>query len=327
MPMSYRMYIERRKALDEDCAYTEKQFAMATDRWKQAGSDKIKAEENLDHGSEELRGARESDLLEKSDRLDAAVMELKGATEERDRARAARNEIASDYPPFEAAAKEGISPTDEHAPADLTTRRERIGEFMGQTKDVIDTGLMAGGLIAQIATATPDVHAPTTPPATIEQLQQEASRQAISLDEHQTQVYEVRASAVPGQDTPDVDEMKSKKERDADHETEHQQELKEGREKEEEKRSLESQVEALGDQEHMTSAGDLKEKNEKLIAETARPRGIPDPDKPLEMPARTGSGPGIPDPDRPAPALAAAPPAPANDNNPRSPANDNNPSL
>jgi len=262
-------------------------------------------------------------------------MELNVATEDRDRARAARNEIESEYPPFEAAAKDGISPTDEHAPADLTTRRERIGEFMEQTKSVIDTGMMAGGLIAQIATATPDVHAQTSPPPTIEQVKQEASREAISLEGHQTQVYEVRASATPGQDTPEVDELKSRKEREADHEAERQKELQEGREKEEEKRSVESQIEAIGDQEHMTSAGDLKEKNEKrhdpdgIAANDNRPqpRGIPDPDRPLEMPARTGSGAGIPDPDRPAPALAAAPLAPANDNNPRAPANDNSPDL
>jgi hypothetical protein len=166
MPMSYGIYLERRKALDQDCAYTEKQFAQAI----------------------ALR--------------DRAVGAMDAAAEERDRALAERRDLEGAYPEFEEAAMERISPTDENAPADIASPRERISDFMDQAKDVFDTGLMTGGMIAQIVTATPDVHEQATPTATIEQMKQEVAREAISLEEHTTQVYEARVSAPAGEPWP-----------------------------------------------------------------------------------------------------------------------------
>jgi hypothetical protein len=364
MPMSYRMYLERRKALDNDCELTEKQYAQAIALRDRAVGKMDAAEANLDNGSEELRGEREHELLESTARVDAAIMEVDAATGERDRALGARKDLEGEFPEFEEAAKEQISPADENAPteqmspadenapADIATRRERISEFMDQAKGVFDTGLMTGGMIAKILTATPDVHEQATPPATIEQIKQEVAREAISLDAHTTQVYEARVSAPPGELPPEITEHLSRKERDEEREKERQKELEEGRETEEEKEYVESQVEAIGDQEHMTSADDLKEKNNKLLDEmgdSGRHSQLPDPeksaelitaqsrtaandndpgrrtipaaDKPVTFSAHSSAGAGMPDPNPPASALAAR--APANDNLPPSPANDN----
>ena len=352
MPMSYRIYLERRKALDQDCAYTEKQFALATALRDRAVGAMDAAEANLDSGNEELRAAREDELLESTARADAAIKEVDVAAEERDGALAERKDLEGEYPEFEEAAKERISPTDENAPADITSRRERISDFVDQAKDVFDTGLMTGGMIAQIATATPAVHEQATPTVTIEQIKQEVAREAISLEEHTTQVYEARVSAPAGELPPEITEHQSKKEREEEREKERQKELEEGRETEEEKEFVDSQIEAVGDEEHMTGADDLKEKNnephENLPESSRHPsfpdpeksaelkpandnkpghHGIPDADKPAAMPAQTNTkvGAGMPDPDPPAATLAAR--APANDNQPRSPANDNDQDL
>lgn len=316
MPMSYRMYIERRKALDEECAYTEKQCALATDRWKQAGSDKIRAEENLDHGSEELRGARESDLLEKSARLDAAYMEYSAATEDRDRARAERTSIESEFPGFERAAKDGISPADKDAPADMATWREKAGDFMDQAKGVIDAGVMTGGMIAQIATATPQVHEQAMPTPTIHEMQKEVFKETIPLSQYETQVHEARVSATPGEEPSDTGERRNSKERDAEQEKERQKQLAEGREREEKKGYLESQIEAIGEEEHIVGTADLKKRNMKMLDDMAK----------------SSSHSSLPDPDRSAELIGAQSKAIGNDNEPqneppssRAPANDNDP--
>ncbi|MDB4910076.1 MAG: hypothetical protein JWO39_899 [Gemmatimonadetes bacterium] len=316
MPTSYRMYVERRKAVEEDCEYTEQQYVQAIARRADALADMDTAEGNLDRGSAELRGERESDLLESTARLNAAAVEVNVATEERDRAHGEREDLKNEYPGFEADFKKGISPSDERAPADVTTRRERIGELMDQTKSVIDTGIMTGGMIAKIVTATPDVHEQTPPPATIQQIKQEVSTQAISLDGHTTQVYNVRVSATPGQEPPEVIEKESTKERNEEREKERQKELEEGRETEEQKRYVESQVEAIGEQEHMTGADGLKEKNNELLkdmAESSKHSSFPEPEKSAEL-------------------IAAQSRTVANDNDPshdgtspRTPANDNTP--
>jgi hypothetical protein len=313
MPMSYRIYLERRKALDEECAYTENQYAQAIALRDRAVGKMDAAEANLDNGSEELRAEREHELLESTARADAAKMEVDAATEDRDRALAERKDLEEQFPEFEEAAKERISPSDENAPADIPTLRERVNEYMELGKNAIDTGFMTGGMIAQILTATPDAHAQATPPATIEQMKQEVAREAISLEEHTTQVYEARVSAPAGEVPPEIAEHYSKKERDEEHEKERQKELQEGRDKEEDKKSLESQIEAIGDQEHMTSADDLKEKNNKLLedmAESSRHPSFPDPEKSAEL-------------------IAAQSRTVANDNDPghdgRVPANDNKP--
>ena len=358
MPMSYRRYLERRKALDNDCEYTEQQYAQAIALRDRAVGKMDAAEANLDNGSEELRGEREHELRESTARVDAAIMEVDAATEERDRAHGARKDLEGEYPEFEEAARERITPSDENAPADISTPRERISELMEQTKGVIDTGLMAGGMIAKLATATPDIHDMAEPPVTIEQLKQEVAREAISLNEHTTQVYEARVSAPAGEVPSEITEHYSKKERDEEREKERQKELEEGRETQEEKGYLESQVEVIGDQEHMASAEDLKDKNNKMLEDMAGSskhpslpdpdksaeliaaqsqtvandndrghRAIPEAEKPVSMSANAGvkAGGGIPDPDPPASMLAAR--APANDNAPRSPANDNDNDL
>jgi hypothetical protein len=313
MPMSYRMYLERRKALNQECAYTEKQYAQAIELRDRAVGKMDAAEANLDNGSEELRAAREHELLESTARADAAIREVDAAGEERDRALAERNSLEGAYPEFEEAAKERISPSDANAPADIASPRERISDFMDQAKGVFDTGLMTGGMIAKIVTATPDVHEQATPPATIELMKQEVARETISLEAHTTQVYEVRASAPAGELPPEITEHYSRKERDEEREKERQKELEEGRETEEEKEYLESQIEALGDQEHMISADDLKKKNNKMLeelAESSRHPSFPDPEKSAEL-------------------IAAQSRTVANDNDPghdgRTPANDNKP--
>ncbi len=313
MPMSYRIYLERRAALDQDCAYTEKQFAQAIALRDRAVGAMDAAEANLDNGNEELRAAREHELLESTARADAAIKEVDVAAEERDRALAERKDLEGEYPEFEEAAKERISPTDENAPADIASPRERISDFMDQAKGVFDTGLMTGGIIAQIVTATPDVHEQATPPATIEQMKQEVAREAISLEEHTTQVYEARVSAPAGELPPEITEHQSQKEREEEREKERRKELQEGRETEEEKKFVDSQIEAAGGEEHMTSADDLKEKNNEL----------------LEKLAESSRHPSFPDPEKSADLIASRSRMVANDNDPghdgHAPANDNQP--
>jgi hypothetical protein len=356
MPMSYSMYFERRKALDEDCAKTTQEYAQAIARRDDAVAVRDTAEANLDRGTEELRGWRERHLLESTDRVNAAATEVDTATEKRDHAQAKRKDLEGEYTEFEEAAKQGIPPGDVNAPADITSLRERIVESVEQVKDTMETGLMTGGMIAKILTATPDAHEQATPVATIEQIKQEVAREAIALDAHTTQTYEARVNAPPGEIPTEITEHYRKKERDEEREKEHQKELAEGRDKEEEKRDLESQVEAIGHEEHMTDADDLHERNKRSLeemAESTRHPSIPDPeksaeviakqkqtvandnepqhhampaaDKPVTMPAHAvGSG-GMPNPDPPATALAAK--SPANDNHPKSPANDNDPNF
>jgi hypothetical protein len=297
MPMSYSIYLERRKALDEECEYTEKQYAQAIALRDRAVERRDAAEANLDNGSEELRAEREHELLESYDRVDAAIVEVAAATEDRDRALAERKDLREEFPGFEKAAKERIAPTDENAPADIAafassteisrpTLRERINEYVEIGKGAIDTGLMTGGMIAQIVTATPHVQAQATPTTTIEQLKQEVASEASSFSQHTTQTYEARASAPAGEVPSEITDHYSKKEREEEREKERQKELKEGREKEEEKESVESQIEAIGDEEHMTGADDLKEKNNKLLedmAESSRHPSFPDPEKSAEL--------------------------------------------
>jgi hypothetical protein len=313
MPMSYRMYLERRKALDETCEYTEKQFAQAIALRDRAVGKMDAAEANLDSGGEELRAERERELLESTDRVNAAIMEVDATAEDRDRALGERKDLEGEFPEFEEAAKEQISPTDGNAPADIATLRERINEYMELGKGAIDTGLMTGGMIAQILTATPAAHAQATPPATIEQMKQEVSTEAISLSEHTTQTYETRASAPQGELTAEITEHYSKKEREEEREKERQKELAEGRETEDEKDFVESQIEAIGDDERIMSAADLKEKhNESLekMAESSRHPSFPDAEKSAEL-------------------IAAQSRTAANDNDPqhdgRTPANGNQP--
>jgi hypothetical protein len=313
MPMSYRRYLERRKALDGECEYAEKQYAQAIELRDRAVATMDTAEANLDNGSDEMRGERELELLESTARVDAAIREVDVATEERDRALSERRDLEGEYPEFEEAAVEQISPTDENAPADIATGRERIADFMEQVKGAVDTGVMTGGMIAKIVTATPDVHELETPQATIEELKQEAGREAISLESHTTQVYEVRASAPAGELPPEITEHQSPKERDEEREREREKSLEEDRETEEQKEYLESQVEALGGEEHMTSAEELKQKNDTLVkdmAESSRYPSFPDPEKSAET-------------------IAAQSRTVANDNDPghggRAPANDNKP--
>jgi preprotein translocase subunit SecD len=126
-------------------------------------------------------------------------------------------------------------------------------------------------------------------------------------------VYEARASAPPGELPPEITEHYSKKEREEEREKERQQELKEGRETEEEKEFVESQIEAIGEEEHMTGADELKEKhNESLekMAESSRHPSFPDAEKSAEL-------------------IAAQSRTAANDNDPqhdgRTPANGNQP--
>ena len=313
MPTSYITYLKRRTALDAKCEYTEKQFAQASALRDRAVEKMDAAEANLDNGSEELRGERESELLECTELVDAAVVEVDAATEERDRALAERKDLEGEFPEFEEAAKEQISPTDDNAPADIATRRERISEYMELAKGAIDTGLMTGGMIAKIVTGTPDVHEQTTSPATIEQMQHEVASEASSLNEHTSQVYEARVSAPPGELPPEITEHYSKKEREEEREKERQKELAERRETEEEKDYVESQIEAIGDEEHITGADDLKEKN----------------DKNLEQMAESSRHPSFPDAEKSAELIAAQSRTVANDNDPghdgHAPANDNSP--
>jgi hypothetical protein len=286
MPMSYRIYLERRKALDEACEYTEKQYAQAIALRDRAVGKMDAAEANLDNGSEELRGERERELLECTDRADAAVVEVDAATEDRDRALAQRKDLQEEFPEFEEAAQERISPTDEKAPADIATLRETINDYMELGKGAIETGLMAGGLITQIYTATPDVHAQGTPPPTIERLKQEVAREANSLGEHATQVYEARVSASAEEVPPEIAEHYTRKEREEEREKERQKELAEGRETKEKKEYVESQIEAIGGEEHITDADHLKEKNNELLedmAASSRHPSFPDPEKSAEL--------------------------------------------
>src|SRR6185312_14549017 len=96
-------------------------------------------------------------------------------------------------------------------------------------------------------------------------------------------------------------------------EKERQKELEEGRETEEEKEYVESQIEAIGEEEDMTGADDLKKGNNKMLeelAESSRHPSFPDPEKSAEL-------------------IAAQSRTVANDNDPgrdgRTPANDNQP--
>ena len=360
MPMSYRRYLERRKTLDKECEYAQQQYAQAIELRDRAVGAMDAAEANLDNGSDELRGERELELLESTARADAAISEVGVAAEERDRAMSERRDLEGEFPEFEEAAKDQISPGDESAPADMKTSRERISDFMEQTKGVFDTGLMTGGMIAKIVTATPDVHEQATPQPTIEQLKQEVARESISLEAHTTQLYEVRASAPAGELPPEISEHLSRKERDEAREQEREKALEEGRETEEQKKFLESQIEAIGGEEHMTSVEDVKQKNDRLLqdmGESSRHPSFPDPEKSAEMiaaqsrtvandndPGHDGRAPAndnkpgpraIPDPDPPAapPARAGASPAagipdpdpPASVLAARAPANDNQP--
>jgi len=307
------MYLERRKALDQECEYTQKQYAQAIARRDHAVGKMDAAEANLDNGSEELRAERERELLECTDRVDAAITEVDAATEDRDRALAERNDLQNEFPEFEEAAQERISPSDGNAPADIATLRETINDYMELGKGAIDTGLMTGGMIAQIVTATPDVQAQVTPPPTIEQLKQEVANEANSLSEHTTQVYEARVSAPANEVPPEIAEHYSKKEREEEREKERQKELAEGRGTEEKKEYVESQIEAIGEEERITGADDLKERNERSLekmAESSRHPSFPDPDKSAEL-------------------IAAQSRTVANDNDPgsdgRTPANDNKP--
>ena len=313
MPMSYSIYLERRKALDEACAYTEKQYAQAIELRDRAVGKMDAAEANLDSGGEELRAEREHELLESTAHADAATKEVDVATEGRDRALSERKDLGDEFPGFEEAAKEKIAPSDTNAPADIPTTRERISDYMELGKDAINTGLMAGHIIAQLATATPNAQEHATPLPTIEQMKQEIAKEAISLEEHTTQVYEARVSAPAGELPPEITEHESKEERDEEREQEREKELEEGRETEEEKEYVESQVEAIGDEEHITGADDLKQKNEKLLedmAESSRHPSFPDPEKSAEL-------------------IAAQSSSVANDNDPghdgHAPANDNDP--
>jgi hypothetical protein len=292
MPMGYRIYLERRKALDEDCAKTAEEYAQASARLDHAVARMDAAEANLDQGTDALRGWRERDLLGLTDRKNAAATALDTATDKRDDALAKRKDLEGEYPEFEDAAKQQISPEDPNAPADIKSRRETVMEVVEQVKGTMETGLMTGGMIAKILTGTPDVHEQATPVPTIEQVKQEVASEVRSLDQHQTLTYEARVTTPPGEIPTEISDLFTKKEREEEREEKRQKELAEGRDKEEEKSSVEKQIEAIGGEEHITSAEDLKKKNEKMLedlAESSRHPSFPDPEKSAELIAKHSS--------------------------------------
>jgi len=260
MPMSYRMYVERHKALDSACVAAVERFENANSAWGKAFTEYKAADRNLSRADEETRPERERELNASAERLDSAAKELNDSSEQRERAWAERSALEKDYPAFDAAQEQGISPSDSAAPSDMSTPREDAGKFMAQAKGVIDTGLMTGGMIAQIVTATPQVHEQATPVATIQEVQKEVFRETVSAREHDSESPQARATATPEQSPGELTEKEHAKER----------------ESEKSKAELDSLIKAIGSENKMTSASGMKSKRDESIAEWDKGNAIYD---------------------------------------------------
>ena len=234
MSMSYRMYLERRKALDEQCAYTEQQYAQAIALRDRAVGKMDAAEANLDNGSEELRAERE--LRATREHSSRGCRRYGGGRPQKSAIRRCRSARISGRSilAFEEAAKERISPTDRTRPPTSDVART-INEYLELGKGAIDTGLMTGGMIAQDHDRHPDVQEQATPrPSDRANEAGGGERGQLTRSEH-TGMNEAHMSAPPGEMPPEIAENQTKKEREEEREKERQKELAEGRETEEKK--------------------------------------------------------------------------------------------
>lgn len=254
------MYVERHKALDAECTAASERFQNANSAWGKAFTEYKTADRNLSRADEETRPEREREFIASSDRLEGATKELNDSSEHRERTWADRAALEKDYPAFDVAQENGISPSDSAAPPDTPTPGEQASKFMAQTKGVIDTGLMTGQIIAQLATATPQVHEQATPVASIHEIQKEVFKETISLSEHETQVYEAHVSASPEEPPTEVAEKERAK----------------GRVSEKSKEELDSLITTIGRENRMTSASGMKSKQDEGIAESEKGNAIYD---------------------------------------------------
>lgn len=306
--MSYRMYVERHKALDSACDLTEKQYLEATARWNQAGSEYHTADRNLNRGDAETRPERERELLATSDRLDAAVRDRNDSADKRDRTWAERENLERDYPVHDAAFQNKISPSDQQAPSDQQSPGEARAKGMEQVLGVAK----AAGIVAHLMTTSPvdQSHIAQEQP-TAQEIKSVASGSALDGmkvpgggESHVSATYSENQPAVPKPD------------------------------------DMEDLVKALGKEEKMTSPGGMRGKADEYrtewdkantsydnAVENAPKRSaddiIPQPQETAwyKSGAEFGTQPSMPDPEKITTTITAqAPPAPASDKSPERPA-------